>query len=100
MADELSQALCGAYKDTLKSGVAMAKTGSELRKAKHEAFKLDPSLINTDDKRKQDIEAQRAFLEMSGKNYDELVEKAEAEKEPVVEKVIRTDIMDLYVKKI
>jgi len=100
MADEISQALCGAYKDTLKTGVALARTGQELRKAKHEAYKRDPSQEDNS-KRKQDIEAQKAFLEMNGVNYEEVVEKVEkAKEEPVVEKKLDNNLIDLYAKKV
>ena len=104
MADDISRAFCGAYKDILKSGIAEAKTGSELRKAKTEEFRRDPLLIDNS-KRKQDIEAQKAYLEtVMGKDYEELVSESKKEKEkmesPEFDTEIAEDIMDIYMREL
>jgi hypothetical protein len=99
MADEISKAVCGAYRDILNTGVAQAKTGSQLREAKREAYKNNPT-DEGNTKRKQDIEAQRAYFEtVMHEDYDEITKVVTKQQDkPDFEKEIPTDIMDLYTK--
>jgi len=99
MADDISRELCGAYKDILKTAVAKAKTGAELRTAKREAYKMDPSQYDSS-KRAQDIEAQRAYVEtIMNKDYDIVVEESkQAISGDNVEKKINESVMDSYLK--
>lgn len=91
MADDLSKAFSEAYKDLQKTGVAGARTRSELRKA----------IPKDEAQMKQQHEARRAWVEdIMGENFEELQKKAEEAKEnhQDIEKQLEEHIMEEYLK--
>lgn len=89
--DDISRSICNAYRESARSGITSAKSKADLRKL----IPIDKS------KRKQDIEAQKAYIEtIAGLDYESIVKDSKEQNNNIPNKKIESSIIESYVNNI
>lgn len=91
--DDISKSICSAYRESVKSGIALAKTSTELRMARMK-------MPRSERQNKELMEMRESYMETILGTTVEKSDKTKRAKTSGPEKTIRKSLIDQYVKNV